>query len=169
MFKEIAAATALLIASSASFAAQPNTFYAGADAGRTRIDHYSSNKDTSIGAFAGYNFHQNFAVELGHRRLFERDYHWADIRANERLSQTSLSLVGSLPVGERFSVFGRLGAARVESRFTSNDFTAKEATTKALYGIGMSYAITPAVAARVEAQKISSDVSNLSAGVSFQF
>jgi OOP family OmpA-OmpF porin len=33
----------------------------------------------------------------------------------------------------------------------------------------MSYAITPAVAARVEVQKPASDATNLSAGVAFQF
>jgi OOP family OmpA-OmpF porin len=48
-------------------------------------------------------------------------------------------------------------------------YNAKDNTTKALYGVGLSYAFTPAVSARVEVQRPSSDSTNVSAGVSFQF
>jgi len=168
MFMKIAAATALLVASSAGFAAEPGSFYAGADVGRTRITDVDG-RDTSFGGFVGYNFHPNFAVELGQRRLFERDYRWGNEGANLRADQTSLSLVGSLPVAEGLSVYGRLGAARIQERFSTGGFTNKDSTTKALYGIGLSYAITPAIAARVEVQKISQQATNLSTGLSFQF
>lgn len=168
MFMKIAAAAALLVASSAGFAAEPDSFYAGADVGRTRITDVDG-RDTSFGGFVGYNFHPNFAVELGQRRLFERDYRWGNEGANLRADQTSLSLVGSLPVAEGLSVYGRLGAARIQERFSTGGFTNKDSTTKALYGIGLSYAITPAIAARVEVQKISQQATNLSTGLSFQF
>ena len=168
MFMKIAAAAALLVASSAGFAAEPGSFYAGADVGRTRITDVDG-RDTSFGGFVGYNFHPNFAVELGQRRLFERDYRWGNEGANLRADQTSLSLVGSLPVAEGLSVYGRLGAARIQERFSTGGFTNKDSTTKALYGIGLSYAITPAIAARVEVQKISQQATNRSTGLSFQF
>ena len=168
MFMKIAAAAALLVASSAGFAAEPGSFYAGADVGRTRITDVDG-RDTSFGGFVGYNFHPNFAVELGQRRLFERDYRWGNEGANLPADQTSLSLVGSLPVAEGLSVYGRLGAARIQERFSTGGFTNKDSTTKALYGIGLSYAITPAIAARVEVQKISQQATNLSTGLSFQF
>ena len=74
-----------------------------------------------------------------------------------------------MPIGERFSVFGRLGATRIHERYSSGGFTGKDSTTKALYGVGLGYAITPAVTARVEVQKISQHATNLSAGLSFQF
>ena len=168
MFKKIAVAAALIVASSAGFAAQPGSFYAGADIGRTKITDVDG-RDTSFGGFVGYNFHPNFAVELGQRRLFERDYRWGNDGANVRADQTSLSLVGSMPIGESFSVYGRLGAARIQERFSTGGFTNKDSTTKALYGIGLRYAISPAIAARVEVQKISQQATNLSTGLSFQF
>ena len=168
MFKKIAAAAALAIASSATFAAQPGTFYAGGEVGRSKLTDIGGH-ETSFGGFAGYNFHPNFAVELGHRRLFERDHRAFGIPGESRVDQTSLSLVGSLPVAERLSVYGRLGAVRLQERFSTSGYTNKDSTTKALYGIGLSYAITPTIAARVEAQKISQEASNLSAGISFQF
>ena len=168
MFKKIAAATALMIASSASFAAQPNTFYAGADIGRTKIDDVSG-RDTSVGAFVGYNFHQNFAVDGGFRRRAAQDIRFSGIDRNVRADQLALSVVGSLPVAESISVYGRLGVNRLEVKGSAGGFSAKESDTKALYGVGMSYAFTPAVSARVEVQKPASDATNVSAGVAFQF
>ncbi len=173
MFKKIAAATALILASSAAFAAQPNTFYAGADVGKTKADGFSG-KDTSVGAFAGYNFHQNFAVEAGYRRLDDREIgimtgSTSFVWGSSKLDQAHLSVIGSLPVGERFSVYGRLGANRLESKVGSNGYSFKHAETKALYGVGMNYAITPAVSARLEVQRPHGDATNLSAGVGFQF
>ncbi len=173
MFKKIAAATALIIASSATFAAQPNTFYAGADVGRTKVEDFSK-RDTSVGAFLGYNFHENFAVEGGYRRLADYDMgvlttNGGIIDGSVKVNQAHLSLVGSLPVGESFSVYGRLGASRLEAKFKSGPFSGKESDTRGLYGVGVNYAFTPAVSARLEVQKPVSDATNLSAGVAFQF
>lgn len=168
MFKKIASAAVLLGACSASIAAQPGSFYAGGEVGRSKITDVGGH-ETSFGGFVGYGFHPNFAVELGQRRLFEREFRGSGMGANMRVDQTSLSLLGSQPIGESFSVYGRLGAARLQERFSSDGFTNKDSSTKALYGVGLSYAITPAVAARVEVQKISQQASNLSTGLSFQF
>ena len=173
MFKKIAAATCLVIASSAAFAAQPNTFYAGVDAGRANIDDFSK-RDTSIGAFAGYNFHDNFAVEGGYRRLGDTDISvltrgGAFTTGSVKTDQTHLSVIGSLPVGNNLSVYGRLGVNHLETKFSWDGMRIKDSTTKALYGAGVSYAFTSAVSARVEVQKPSSDSTNVSAGVSFQF
>lgn len=173
MFKKIAAASALLIASSAAFAAQPNTFYAGADVGKTKVDDVSK-RDTSVGGFVGYNFHQNFAVEAGYRRLADYDIYvgspsTAFMEGSAKVDQAHLSLVGSLPVAQNLSLYGRLGVNRLEAKVSSAGFSAKDSTTKALYGVGLSYAFTPAVSARLEVQKPASDATNLSAGVAFQF
>jgi OOP family OmpA-OmpF porin len=164
MIKNIAAAAALVLASSAALAAQPNTFYAGADVGKTRVSDWSE-RETSYGAFAGYNFHQNFAVEAGYRRLGEEKFGGYKITGD----QAALSLVGSLPVAERVSIYGRLGVNRLEAKLSSGGVSVSDSTTKALLGIGASYAFTEAVSGRVELQRAASDTTNLSAGVSFQF
>lgn len=168
MFKKIAAATALVLASSAAFAAQPGTVYAGADVGRTKIDDVSE-RDTSYGAFVGYNFHQNFAIEAGYRRLADVDYRAGGVTANVKADQLALSVVGSLPVAENLSVYGRLGANRLEAKARVANVSVKDNETKALYGVGLNYAFSPTLSARVEVQKPASDVTNLSAGVAFQF
>lgn len=173
MFKNIAAATALILASSAAFAAQPNTFYGGLDAGRTKVEDFSK-RDTSVGAFVGYHLDQNFAVEGGYRRLADYDIGVARIGGgfddgSIKADQAHLSLIGSVPMGESFRLYGRLGANRLQTKISSPAYNAKESTTKALYGVGVSYEFTPAVSARLELQKPSSDATNVSAGVAFQF
>lgn len=172
MFKHIAAATALLIASSTTFAAQPNTFYAGADLGRTKVDGYLK-RDTSAGAFLGYQLSDNFAVEGGYRRLADQDINLATgggiAKGNARINQAHLSLIGSLPVSDTLSVYGRLGVNRLEAKISSAPYTAKDFSTKALYGAGVSYAISELISARVEVQKPASDATTVNAGLSFQF
>ncbi|SFD24991.1 outer membrane beta-barrel protein [Massilia yuzhufengensis] len=167
MFKKIAAVTTLILASSAAVAAQPGTVYAGADVGKTKIDGF--NRDTSVGAFVGYNFHQNFAIEAGYRRLADYEFRMGGSSVDVSADQLALSVIGSMPVGESFSVYGRLGANRLEAKSRFMGASIKDSTTKALYGVGVSYAFTPAVSARLEVQKPSSDSTNLSAGVAFQF
>jgi OOP family OmpA-OmpF porin len=172
MFKKIAAATALIIASSASFAAEPHTFYGGVDIGKTKIEDLGK-RDTSVGGFVGYHFHQNFAVEAGYRRLADYDLVVVTgvgiLDGSAKLDQAHLSLVGSLPLDQKLSVYGRLGVNRLEAKVSTRGFSDKDSTTKALYGVGMSYAFSPAVSARIEVQKPSSDATNLSLGAAFQF
>jgi OOP family OmpA-OmpF porin len=164
MFKKIAVVAALMIASSTAFAAQPGTVYAGVDAGRTKIDDLSD-RDTSYGAFVGYNFNQNVAVEFGYRRLADMDLWGTDFKAD----QAALSVIGTLPLSNGFSVFGRLGYNRIDLEASYLGYTSKDHDSKVLYGVGLGYAFTPAISARVEVQKPSSDSTNLSAGVVFNF
>ena len=169
MFKHIAAATAILIASSSAFAAQPGSFYAGADVGKTRIDGISG-RGTSIGAFLGYNFHENFAFEAGYRRLASLDFTAGSVSGDIDLNQAAVSLVGTLPLNNGFNLFGRLGYNRIEVDSKVRGFGgAKESESNALAGVGIGYAFSPAVSARLEWQKPASDASNLSVGVAFAF
>lgn len=168
MFKKFATAAILVIASSSAFAAQPGTFYAGADIGKTKIDGISG-RGTSAGAFIGYNFHQSFAIEAGYRRLAEYTIRAFGYSADVDMNQAALSVVGKLPVGNGFDLFGRLGYNRVEAEASGYGLSVDESESRALIGVGVAYAFTPAVSARVELQKPAKDVSNLSVGVSFQF
>lgn len=172
MFKKIAAATALILASSAALAAQPGSFYAGADIGQTKVEDFHQ-RETGYGAFVGYNFHENFAVEAGLRRLADYELFIGapsgSVEGEQRVNQAHLSVVASLPVAERLSVFGRLGVNRLDAKVSGPGYSFKHGDNKALYGVGMSYALTPAVSARVEVQKPASDATTVNAGVAFQF
>jgi OOP family OmpA-OmpF porin len=164
MFKKIAAAAALAFAATSAFAAAPTAFYGGVDVGSTKIDGLDDNK-ASFGGFLGYGFTQNFAVELGYRQLGKWDVMGADLKAK----QTHLSLVGSWPLNPQLDVYGRLGYNQLRAEASYAGYTYGEDTSTGLYGIGLNYSFTPTLSGRIEAQKPSSDSTNISVGVAFKF
>lgn len=155
MIKQITAATLLAVASFAASAAEPQ-FYVGGDVGSSKSDDLDGRK-TSVGIFGGYTFNENFAVEAGFRRLGK----WDDVKVN----QFALSAIGSVPVADQVAIYGRLGYNRVEAKFDGE----KDTQNKALYGVGVSYAITKEVSARVEWQRPVSGAHNISVGVAYHF
>lgn len=164
MFKKIVVAAALAVMASSSFAADAPKFYAGVDLGTTKVDDYSD-RETSYGAFVGYQFNSNFALEGGYRRLADFDENGVDIKA----TQTAVSVIGSLPLSNGFGVFARLGYNDVKLKATSGNFRYSESDDGALYGIGATYAFSPTITGRAEFQRPVSDVTNFSIGVAFGF
>jgi hypothetical protein len=155
MIKKIAFVATLALVSSTAMAAEP-TWYVGGDVSTTKGDG-DSHQETGYGAFGGYQFNPSIALEAGVRRLVsEGDFH---------VNQVAFSAVGTLPVGNNFSVFGRLGV----NRLTLNGGGASDSATRGLYGIGVAYNFSSAISARMEVTKPMSDLTNLSIGVSYKF
>lgn len=168
MFKKIALAATLVLLASPSFAAENAAFYVGADVGTTKIDTVSD-RDTSYGAFFGYKFNKNVAVEASYRYLAKvkvplGKYVTSDMSYN----QYALSVIGILPLSSGFEVFGRLGRNSLE-RGSIFDVIGYDKGSSTLYGVGVNYTFTPNISARLELQSPSSHSKNLSAGVSYSF
>lgn len=168
MIKQIAIAATLAILSSAAVAADQPYFYAGGDVGSTKVDDFDD-RETSYGAFAGYQINQNFGIEAGYRSLADYDTTFLNEKVEVRGRQTSLSVIGTIPMGNGFSVYGRLGYNHISLKASTRFGSEKDSESKVLYGAGVSYAFTPTVSGRIEVQKPHSDLTNVSAGVSFRF
>lgn len=181
MFKQFTIAVALVVATSSAFAQESTRFYAGADVGSIKGD--DADRETGYGGFVGYRFHENFAVEAGYHRLVKvrESYHDAEygynVSGKGKTDQADLSLVGTVPLGSGFSVYGRLGVNRLtlkadisitEAGITESE-SFSESETKLLYGAGLAYAFTPTISGRVEVQKPVSDLTRIAAGVAFSF
>lgn len=154
--------------------------YIGADLGRSSLknDQTTRNK-LGPGLTLGYEFNEHFAVEGQVRRLA----HWSEDGFKFGFDSMNLSLIGKLPLGSDFSLYGRLGAARTKSSFrTAQGATLFSATrTKAVYGVGGEYALTPRVSLRTEyaslgSQRVGNDagapvvkIRQLSLGITYQF
>ena len=161
MFKKIAFAAVLALATSSSFAANGTRYYAGVDLGQSEIDNYNEDL-TSYGAFAGYRFNENIALEGGLRRLGKKDGAKGD--------QVAVSAVFTgYAKGEwqHISLFARLGVNRVN--FDGCGSICGEDKTTGLVGLGIGYDFTPTVTGRLEYQRPTSDTSNLSVGVAYSF
>lgn len=163
MFKKIAVAAALAVIASSASAQVATKFYVGGDVGSTKIDGFD--RETSYGAFVGYNFNTNFAVEGGYRRLADFDVQGADVT----LDQRAISIIGSLPLSNGFGVFARVGYNDLKAKASVRGFSGSESTDGALVGVGATYAIAPNISARAEIQRPSDDSTNFSVGVSFGF
>ena len=164
--------------------------YIGGNVGRTRADFNndsinrtltgqgltvrSTNEDnsgTGYKLFGGYQLNRNFAVEGGYFDLGKSSYTVNATRnidgvagsfnGETRVRGLNLDLVGMLPLSDRFSILGRVGAAYAQSRANFNSTGSVPANasnnrrndTNLKVGLGMQYAITEALAVRAELER----------------
>jgi OOP family OmpA-OmpF porin len=164
MIKKIFAAAALAALAASAQAAQPGSVYAGVDAGLTKGDDMSSK--ASYGAFLGYNLSQNFALETGYRRLWSGTEQGMD----GRIDQFAVSLLGSVPVADNLSLYGRLGYNRLEAKVDAGALGSyKDKTSRALLGVGFKYDVDQHYSLRMEVQRPASGTTNLSLGLGYAF
>ncbi|GAB3267585.1 porin family protein [Chitinimonas naiadis] len=173
----------LAIAAVLAAPAFADNFYAGGDIGRSKIEAdlgngYSASKnDTAWSVFAGYQFHTNFAAEVGYRDLGKIEDRAGNNYDQVKARAVQASLIGILPVSNEFSVFGRLGLASIkgegEGRFGNYTYSSSETKTKGLFGIGARYAVTKELGLRAEYNQYSKiedvKLSTLTIGADYRF
>jgi len=126
----------------------------------------TDNSDKGYKLFGGYQFTPNLAVEGGYFDLGRFSYGSATTPAgtfsgSTRVNGLNLDLVGTVPLSDRFSVFGRVGAAYAQSRgnFASTGLVPVNTTnpsrneTVLKVGLGVQYAITQALSLRAELER----------------
>lgn len=170
-------AVALLSLSSVAFA--ETGFYGGIGVGRTSIDVDTAgaqadlasvgitstvtadDTDTGFKIFGGYQLNQNFAVEFGYADLgkFTATANVTSpvvgtIKADVEASAIFLDAVGSLPLGNQFSLFGRAGIAftNTENNASGLGVTVSDDEDEAnlKVGLGAQFGFTKNVALRAE-------------------
>lgn len=178
-------------------AAQQSPWYGAFSAGSAKTDHeFVTNRESAISnatnistsfddkdsawkATLGYRISPMFSIELNYA-----DY--GSVRSDTRFSVPGgLTGLGGVtvdrdvkgfgidglvmaPLGDRFSVFGRIGAFRAETRasaqisgdtfFTDGtpgtERSSKSTETVLKYGVGLDWNITPRIAARLEYERL---------------
>ena len=172
-------------AGSTAFAQDVSGWYGGANIGRTNvtiddpritsglaaagfITNSISDRDSSTGykVFGGYQINQNFAVEGGYFDLGKFGYTayttpTGTLSGNMRVTGLNLDLVGSLPLSEKFSAFGRVGLNHARTRDNFSGTGALGATntnpsangTNYKLGVGLQYALSEAWSIRGELER----------------
>jgi OOP family OmpA-OmpF porin len=147
-------------------------------------------RDRGYKIFGGYQINKNFAFEGGYFDLGKFGFTATTVPAgtlsgNIRLQGLNLDAVGTLPVTEKFSVFGRVGANYAEARdaFSGtgsvsvlNPNPSKRDTNLKL-GLGLQYALTESLAMRAEVERYrindavgnKGDVDLVSVGLVYRF
>lgn len=122
--------------------------------------------DTAYKLFGGYQFNRNFAIEAGYFDLGSFGYTAnttpaGTLNGRIKIQGLNLDLVGTLPISERLSVIGRIGAQAARSRDT---FSATGAVGLAnanprkndvnfKLGLGLQYEFSESFLVRAEAER----------------
>jgi OOP family OmpA-OmpF porin len=122
-------------------------------------------QDTAYKIFGGYQFNRNFAIEGGYFNLGKFTYRSAapagTLNGTYEVDGLNLDLVGTLPLSERFSVFGRIGAQYANTRdafsgtgtLTPTMGNPSKRDTNMKVGLGMQYDFSPSMQLRAEAER----------------
>ena len=191
-----AAALAILIATPAW--SQDAGFYLGASIGQSKAKDTCDDSgafscddtDTAWKIFAGYQFNRHLAVEAGYTDLGEVSLSAASatssVRGTIELSAFELMAVGSFPVADRFSLYGKLVLYRAETeqklQVTLGTLTVSDNKTEKnadlTFAFGARFDITRNLGVRAEWQRYldvgggeigEDDVDVLSVGLLFRF
>ena len=140
--------------------------------------------------FAGYQINKYFALEGGYFDLRKFGFVAATLPSGTltgdiKLTGYNLDLVGTVPLTDRFSAFGRVGAnnAQATDHFVGTGFVnvinpnPRKRDTNVKYGVGLQYAFNDALAMRVEGERYrvndavgnKGDVDLISAGLIYRF
>lgn len=135
-------------------------------AGAAAVSIGDNNRDTGYKLFGGYQFNKNIALEGGYFDLGQFGFTATTLppgtlNGSIRARGLNLDLVGTLPITEKFSAFGRLGLTYTDSRdsfsgtgavqVTNPSPNKREASYK--YGLGIQYAVTQALGLRAEVER----------------
>lgn len=198
-----------VLLSLAASSALAGDFYVGASIGRSSVDMDRSETDavlvsagatglrssvdehdTHYGLSLGYQLNPYLAFELGYADFgsarYRASFTGGGARAHLDAHGWTASVLGILPVGEKFSLFGRLGGihskVEVDVDVTGPGGaaagTAQDRDWSGLYGAGVGYALTPSIGLRGEFTRYESmggsntgsgDIDTWSLGAIFRF
>ncbi len=141
-------------------------------------------------AFIGMPINPTWAVEAGYFDLGHFDFvantvPSGSLTGRARIKGLNLDVVATLPITERWSLLGRVGAAYAQTQDTFSgtgavtvlDPSPRKRKTNYKYGVGTQYAFTPALTLRLEAERYRvndavgnrGDVDMVSVGLVYRF
>lgn len=145
-------------------------WYIGGNLGQSDIDELGEG-DTSFKILGGYQINKHFGAELGYTDFGKAESGGTTVKG----TAWELVGVGTLPINDKFSVFGKLGFAMGDGEASSALGTASDDSVELTYGIGVKYNFTPVFGVTAEYQAYPdfangfSDVSVMSIGVVYRF
>lgn len=146
----------------------------------TGLSSSMDDSDTGYKLQLGYSFDKNWAVEGGYVDLGKFDYTarftGGTARAQVKADAWNIAVVGTVPLGNNFSLFGKLGAARIKADFNASaspggSTSDSESSTKGNWGVGGTYSFSDNIGLRAEWERFNtdSDINLLSVGLVFKF
>jgi len=154
---------ALTLAVFANQAMAEGNWYAGGALSQAYVDENGLDDNDSGGKlFGGYHLNENFAVEASYYDFGDQ----VDGSSTLSIDGFSLGLVGSVPLSDRFSVFGKVGihawdadiSGPIRARFSD------DSDSDLFYGAGLDYAMNSNWTIRGEYERYEVDDFNMDVG-----
>jgi OOP family OmpA-OmpF porin len=149
-------AAAMAMSAAAMAQSRMQGWYVGAEVGNAE---FSTTDDTSFKFLGGYQINRTFAAEAAYAMLLDN--------GGTEVTAMELAGVASFPIANRFSAFGKLGLANIESEAAGQSADDTELT----FGFGVQYDVSPNLGIRGQWQRYNTDneVDVLSVGVVYKF
>jgi OmpA-OmpF porin, OOP family len=163
------AALGLMAATTVAQADTQPGFYAGAGIGSTKIgadeldDTGFDDSDVGFKVFGGYDFNQNFGIEVSYVDFGEGSADAGGASASVGVSALTASAVGKLPVSEMFTLYGKLGFASYDVDLDFNNVPGfgsghlSDSDSDLMYGVGGALSFGGTFEARLEYEAINVD------------
>lgn len=152
----IAGAAAFAAISTATPSFAESNFYAGIGVSQAFVDEPGlDDEDTGGKIFGGYRFTKFISVEAAYYDFGEIE----DQGSSLDVDGISLALVGTWPINDAFSVFGKVGAHDWDAE-VSGPFTAQlsdDSDGDVFYGIGAQYNFNERISVRAEIERYEVD------------
>jgi OOP family OmpA-OmpF porin len=164
--KKLLAAVAISLLSATAMA-QDKGWYVGGAFGQSKAKDFCTgvsgpgvtcdDSDVTLKGMGGYQFTRNVAVEFGLTAAGAVEARGPAGTVTIDAAILDAAAVGILPLGDKFSVFGKVGlyTSAVETDFNTLTVRGTERTTNSdlTYGAGVGFAITPKLVVRAEWQR----------------
>jgi OOP family OmpA-OmpF porin len=142
MYAKVVVAAALALGTSVA-AAQQAGWYGGLDLGASHLSGIDlgdslDRSDTALGVDLGYRVNRNFAVEGAYTDLGKFHFSSSAGDGDFRPKAVSLSAVGILPLQANWSLYGKAGIARTETK-VGGPFDTSDSENGLLAGAGATY------------------------------
>ena len=134
----ILGAAAIVLSSGALAQQGTQGWYVGADIGNAEV---ADEDDTALRFLGGYQFNRNLAAEVAYSRLLDKN--------GVEATALELTAVGSFPIANQFSVFGKIGFANVEVDTPAGSDDKTELT----FGVGVQYDLSRNFGLRAQWQR----------------
>jgi OmpA-OmpF porin, OOP family len=155
-------------------------FYLGASVGKASVevsDADFDNSDTAFKIFGGYAFNEYFGVELAWFDGGTPDERFGAGVVEVELSGLNASVVGRVPLGDTFALFGKVGFAsydaEISARVNGTTIFSEEGSDEDLsYGIGGEFRFGQSFGLRAEYEMVDAsgaEFNLLSVGGVFRF
>ncbi|HKQ14402.1 MAG TPA: porin family protein [Steroidobacteraceae bacterium] len=165
----VVAALGLMAATTIAQADTQPGFYAGVGLGMSKVgaDELDGtgfdDSDTGFKIFGGYDFNQNFGVEVSYFDLGEGSIDGGSASASVGVTGLSASAVGRIPVSEMFALYGKIGYASYDIDLDFNNVPGfgsghlSDSDSDLIYGIGGALSFGGNFEARLEYEALNVD------------